>query len=230
MLIELITVRDNDVESVVGHVGVAKPYKKPDENDAKSVFSSKFDSQLISPDDERSHVSIGKLSNFIDFFNYVPFLMTDVKHKNDTSPDLYLYLGLNTQKSEAYMKDLSQQEKDDLLLEGRRFKKVLALISFKIHERFKTLLSAFRYFDSDHELSLTLNEFAQGIEHLRIKISFEYTKKIFSYLDHDNDGQIKFEDFRLLDEENWIKFDPLQRLYENMKNQAHEGSCRSNLP
>lgn len=60
---------------------------------------------------------------------------------------------------------------------------MLSLISGKIYERFKTILDAFRYFDSDHELSLTLNEFAQGMEHLRIKISFDDVKKIFNYLD-----------------------------------------------
>ena len=74
----------------------------------------------------------------------------------------------------------------------KQFKKVLALISFKIYERFKTLLDAFRYFDSDHMLSLTLNEFAQGIEHLRIKVSFDSLKQIFNFLDSDTDGQISF--------------------------------------
>ena len=62
---------------------------------------------------------------------------------------------------------------------------MLALISFKIQERFKNLLAAFRYFDNDHQLSLSLNEFAQGIEHLRIKVSFEQVKEIFNYLDKD---------------------------------------------
>lgn len=38
-------------------------------------------------------VSIAKLGNFIDFFNYFPFMMSCIKHKNDSSGDLYLYMG-----------------------------------------------------------------------------------------------------------------------------------------
>lgn len=93
---------------------------------------------------------------------------------------------------------------------------MLALISFKIHERFKNLLSAFRYFDNDHQLSLTLNEFAQGIEHLRIKISFDQVKQIFNFLDKDMDGQISFEEFKQLSEENWRKFDPIKQYIQNL--------------
>ena len=44
--------------------------------------------------------------------------------------------------------------------EGIKFKRILSLVSFKIYERFKDMLAAFRYFDTDHQLSLTLNEFA----------------------------------------------------------------------
>ena len=64
-------------------------------------------------------------------------------------------------------------------------RKILNLVSCKIQERFQTLLAAFRFFDNDHMLSLTLNEFAQGIEHLRIKIPFSQIKEIFQYLDQD---------------------------------------------
>ena len=67
-----------------------------------------------------------------------------------------------------------------------------------------------------------MNEFAQGIEHLRIKISFDFIKKIFNYLDTDKDGLIKFEEFRLLDEENFNKIDPLERLLHNMNVQGHK--------
>ena len=31
------------------------------------------------------YVSISKLSNFIDFYNYVPVKATDIRHKNTTS-------------------------------------------------------------------------------------------------------------------------------------------------
>ena len=38
-------------------------------------------------------VSIGNLSSFIDFFNYYPFVMSVIRHKNDSSEDLYLFMG-----------------------------------------------------------------------------------------------------------------------------------------
>ena len=117
-------------------------------------------------------VSIGKLTNFIDFFNYVPLVISEIKHKNDSSEDLYLYMGRETHKSEITA-SLTPEEKEQLEKDKSRLITLLALISTKIYERFKNILAAFRYFDSDHMLSLTLNEFAQGIEHLRVKISFE---------------------------------------------------------
>lgn len=43
---------------------------------------------------------------------------------------------------------------------------------------------------------------------MRIKISFDHVKQLFQYLDTDNDGEISFEEFRQLDEENWRKIDP----------------------
>lgn len=102
----------------------------------------------------------------------------------------------------------------------------------KINERFKNLLTAFRYFDGDHQLSLTLNEFAQGIEHLRIKLSFDYVKKVFRYLDTDGDGEISYNEFKLLDEENWRKMDVktmIETMHENMNRQNTSTSIRTSL-
>ena len=38
-------------------------------------------------------VSIGQLSSFIDFFNYQYVPISSIRHPNDTSKDLYLYMG-----------------------------------------------------------------------------------------------------------------------------------------
>lgn len=59
--------------------------------------------------------------------------------------------------------------------------------------------------DMDHTLSLTLNEFVQGIEFLRIKLSFDVIKQVFDFLDVNSQGFISFEEFRQLDEENFRK-------------------------
>ena len=59
----------------------------------------------------------------------------------------------------------------------------MSQIARKLDERFKNILAAFRYMDTDHSLELNLNEFVQGIEFLRIKLSFETIKKVFNFLD-----------------------------------------------
>lgn len=51
---------------------------------------------LISIDIDK--VSIGKLSLFIDFYNYYPVLVHKIRHKNDTSKDLYLYTAKQHEK------------------------------------------------------------------------------------------------------------------------------------
>jgi len=54
---------------------------------------TEFPAENISTETANASVSIGKLSNFIDFFNYFPLMMNKIKHKNDTSQDLYLFMG-----------------------------------------------------------------------------------------------------------------------------------------
>lgn len=68
-------------------------------------------------------------------------------------------------------------------------------------------MAAFRFFDTDHQLELSLNEFAQGIEYLRIKISFDMIKDVFGYLDHNNKKSISYPEFSMIGEENLSKND-----------------------
>ena len=56
--------------------------------------------------------------------------------------------------------------------EEKRLLKLLSLVSFKINERFRNLREAFRYIDTDHSQSISINEFAQAIDFFRLKISF----------------------------------------------------------
>ena len=86
--------------------------------------------------------------------------------------------------------------------------KLLGLVSNKIYERFENLRIAFRYFDTDHNLAISLTEFAQAIEFLRIKISFEDVQKLFQYMDTQGKGEISYDEFTLLTEEKWRKLDP----------------------
>jgi Ca2+-binding EF-hand superfamily protein len=60
----------------------------------------------------------------------------------------------------------SLAEKDDIPAwqdrseEEKRLMKLLSLVSFKLSERFKNLREAFRYIDTDHSQSISINEFA----------------------------------------------------------------------
>lgn len=99
-------------------------------------------------------------------------------------------------------------KKDPRLLE------LLQLTSAKIYERFKTVQKAFRYFDTDHSQALSVNEFAQGIEFLRLKFSFNDIVRLFKYLDKTGSGAIGYEEFTLLTEERWRGIDPFANKYE----------------
>lgn len=62
---------------------------------------------------------------------------------------------------------------------------------------------AFRYIDTDHSQSISINEFAQALDYLRLKISFDDMTKIYRFMDTDGDGEIGFDEFTLLSEERW---------------------------
>ena len=76
-------------------------------------------------------------------------MIQDIKHKNDTSEDMYLYMGATAPKKIS-LEHLNDEEMNQLRFDTQQLKKLLALISFKINERFKNLKNAFRYFDNDH--------------------------------------------------------------------------------
>lgn len=48
-----------------------------------------------------------------------------------------------------------------------------------------------------------MNEFAQAIEHMRLKISFEDIKILFAYMDTKGTGEIGYDQFTMLIEERW---------------------------
>ena len=70
------------------------------------------------------------------------------------------------------------------------------MILQKIGDRFPSKSVAFRYFDSDCNMQLTFNEFAMGIDKLRIKLSYEDIWKVFRYkLDPQGTGFAGFKEF-----------------------------------
>ena len=80
MLIPIIKPSHKDMES--------------EEDQLRTKFgSSKQEYNEAPVEDRNKFVSISKLSKFIDYFNYVPLNFNELHHKNDTSEDLYLYMG-----------------------------------------------------------------------------------------------------------------------------------------
>lgn len=67
---------------------------------------------------------------------------------------------------------------------------------------------AFRYIDTDHSQSISINEFAQAIEYFRLKISFQDIQRIYRFLDADGSGAIGYYEFTMLNEERWKSIDP----------------------
>lgn len=105
----------------------------------------------------------------------------------------------------------------EMIKDGQKLKKILSLVSNKIRERFPTVLAAFRFFDTDHCLHITLNDFVQGIEYLRIKISFDMIKDAFNFLDVDNKSSINYTQFSQLSYENLSKYDIIDLSIASLK-------------
>ena len=153
-------------------------------------------------------VSIRKLTEFIDSFNFYPVKVNKILYKN-RSKDMTYVMTSNTKGSLADA-DIGKkwQEKDQ---EEQRLMKLLALVSYKLHERFRNLREAFRYIDTDHSQSISINEFAQALDIFRLKVSFSDVQKLYRYMDCNGNGEIGYDEFTLLSEERWRIMDPYKR-------------------
>lgn len=115
--------------------------------------------QAESEDGSQEWISMNKLTTFIDFFNFYPFMLKQIRHKNNTSKDLFLYLGIRDIDYDGEKQHKGKTTDKDEIIEKRAMLKALALISNKINERFANLSMAFRYFDYDKSQILGLNKF-----------------------------------------------------------------------
>ena len=75
-------------------------FGKKDAENKKLIFNMLLPLIQAEPDPQNEAdkdyvdcVSIGKLSSFIDFYNYVPLYFQTIRHKNQSSEDLYLFMG-----------------------------------------------------------------------------------------------------------------------------------------
>lgn len=70
------------------------------------------ESQNVDDSPNCKYVSIGKLSQFIDFYNFAPVLVSSIRHKNDTSGDLSLFMGKNVHACSMTEKHIDEKLKD----------------------------------------------------------------------------------------------------------------------
>eukprot|EP00347_Sterkiella_histriomuscorum_P014538 403360494 len=111
------------------------------------------------------------------------------------------------------------QKSKDVDNEKHTFTQLLSLIWAKIYERFPNINAAFRFFDSNYDQEIHFNEFAQGIEYLRLKLSYEDIWKIYRYMDTNGDGHIGYSEFCQLCEEKWRNIDPFETLQSHKEQQ-----------
>lgn len=170
-----------------------------DERDPKANETNKF-------------VKIQLLTQFIDFFNFYPLRVGKIRQKNDSNELTYVMnSGLHGTRNDRG--EIIQKPKDVAKTsEEKHLIKLLALVSDKIKERFVTLQQCFRCIDFNHSQSISINEFAQAIEHMRLKLSFEDIKLLFRYMDKSGNGEIGYDEFTLLLEERWRGIDPLVKM------------------
>jgi len=81
---------------------------------------------------------------------------------------------------------------------------LMKLIHTKIDEKFKNYKSAFRAFDNDYSGQIGFTELVEGLEMMGILLELDHMKKLFNYLDVNNDGQINFSEFWGLNYDNHL--------------------------
>lgn len=81
--------------------------------------------------------------------------MHTIRKKND-SDELTYIMNSNTRGSLVKTEEANRTRSTEEI----ELTKLLALVSEKLNERFKNLRSAFRFLDTNHSQSISLNEFA----------------------------------------------------------------------
>jgi len=80
----------------------------------------------------------------------------------------------------------------------------------RIEEKFKGFRQAFRNFDKDFGGSINFKEFIQGMESIGVKLKLDDYRRIFETLDYNQEGEIDFTKFCLLNTDRKIDLKTLQ--------------------
>lgn len=136
-------------------------------------------------EDKRNNtVKYTKYSEFVDFYQYLPL---HIKKDRNLSQELYYVLTSN-KFSNAGEKIETDQEQMGL-------KQSLDFLWMKIEERFNKVAQAFRFFDINNNGVLSLKEFEIGVHKLSTRFTRDQIRKMFNYIDTNNDNCIQYVEF-----------------------------------
>lgn len=125
-------------------------------------------------------LSYNKLRSVIDIYNACPSrLKGDINNSDAFKGSL------------DYATDIKNVSND-------RSEKLIKYIHLKIEEKFKDFRHAFRSFDKNYDGNLTFKEFMTGLENIGIRLPLEDFKLMFDALDYNNEGEIGFNSFCML--------------------------------
>ena len=116
-----------------------------------------------------------------------------VKKSKNISNDVYYQMLSNKASSSA---NSLKNDKIDPHLSS-----LLDLLWMKITERFSSMSQAFKFFDVNQSQTISVREFYSGLERLRMSISEEDARLVFSYMDNDGNGDVTYSEFCELCEE-----------------------------
>ena len=103
--------------------------------------------------------------NLVDLFTYLPKKLPKIS-TGTLSPDIFRIMSSNG-------KDKATAIRDNSLPAESRLKRNLELIWQRLDERFQNFSAAYRFFDMNFNNRVSFNEFSQGIETLKVKITLK---------------------------------------------------------
>lgn len=103
-------------------------------------------------------VDLNKINDLCDLFFYLP--KKQKKNARNESSDMWYILSSNIH---------SGPTTSEVAVQGGPLKKILDLLWIKIHEKFRGLAEAYRFFDVNFNNRVSFNEFQKALDHMRIK-------------------------------------------------------------
>ena len=136
-------------------------------------------------------VDKNKLFTLIDFYQYYPVY---VQKDRNQSKEMYYVLSSNTDGGYNWSQGLKKKDLETLD-KSKDFIYLLEYINDKIKEKHPKMAQAYRFFDVDHKSAISKEEFAVGLQKLKIVMEQSEIDKVFDYLDRNKNGKLTYNEF-----------------------------------